>query len=238
MGWTSDDDIPHKEALWQRLVSAYPQTGLWPIAIASAKAWDYQSPFGAEGWPRHWANPFQIPTDAFNSLDMDDRGGTDPEYYSRSDFIETVSCDLPWAPTLTLAPGTQLPTQPFAQLTAFRREPERIALVPCSRPSDAVMRLGFGIPNSDVTPGILTGVLRSWESRFGVVPALLDVGWTEFHVITPPTSITASRQLAEEIIALADDSWMQGGFNTVEGKVPMSAPDTMTRSHHWAIWWD
>lgn len=81
--------------------------------------------------------------------------------------------------------------------------PERLTLVACRRPADAPLILDLGIPNDGVSPGMLTGVLSSWEERFGLVPERLYPAWTSFQALAPPTTHESIELLAGELCSFA-----------------------------------
>lgn len=170
--------------------------------------------------------------DAANTPDRQDYLDDAPGYSFRELMAEFGVTDT----DRTLAEASKIPAAPLLGLVAPAPH-ERVTLVACRRPADAVLLLDFGVPNDNATPGIFAGVLRSWEERFGVVPVLLDPGWTAFQVLAPPTTEGQIDRLAAEVFAFAADTAVQGGLHSVYGE-PSLAVRELVQSKQWLIWWD
>ena len=239
LGWES---APELEAdlskLWLRCAQSFPSTGLWPICdtgpLRPFRAWDLGRTDTGEPF---WLAPYALPTDVYDAVNTADRedyfrdGGDDP------DFFLTLLQDFGLAQTgMQLAEAERMPTDPLSGLLP-PPPPQRLTLVACRRPADAALLLDFGIPNDAVTPGIITGVLRSWETRFGVVPVTLDLAWTAFQVLAPPTEATQIDRLATEVFSFASDTGIQSGFHPGHLDRQCDAR-SMVQSREWLIWWD
>jgi len=175
-----------------------------------------------------------------------------PEMTDELDSESPWSTSLPsyvaefvsWVPHLELASPSALPDDVLGSLGPAPYS-EQLVLVPCHRPADAPLALDFGIPNGGITPGIMTGVLRSWEQRFGLVPVELALEWTGFQVVAPPKDQATIERLAEEVIIFAWDSVCQGGIHASDDTTrnlfyetaEMQPVDFVTK-HNWGIWWD
>lgn len=193
---------------------------------------------GTDDRRTRWLDPYAVPSDVYDAANTPDR-----RYYFHDDggsgFFRELMNDCGFEEAdMKLARASTLPADPLGRLTT-PENPDRLTLVACRRPADAVLLLDFGVANDAATPGIVTGVLRSWESRFGAVPVRLDAAWTSFQVIAPPTDPTQVERLAAEIFCFAVDSAIQGGFylRTPDGPARASAQE-LARSHEWLIWWD
>ncbi|MDR0592544.1 MAG: DUF4253 domain-containing protein [Bifidobacteriaceae bacterium] len=138
--------------------------------------------------------------------------------------------------SLTLATGPPMPADILSRL-AVPAQPERLSLLACRRPADAVFILDFGVANDDAPPGLFAGVLRSWEARFGAVPVMLTVAWTAFQVLSPPVDAMDVDRLAGEVITFAEDSAAQGGFY-VRHPDHRAGVRELVQSREWLIWWD
>ncbi len=189
------------------------------------------------GRPAVLAGAYALPSDAYDAYNIADRRD-----YFQSPRDEPASfgellADLGLKDTSrTPAEGSPIPENPLSRLVA-PDAPERLTLAACQRPADAVLILDFGVANGHATPGIFVGVLRSWETGFGVLPVKLDSDWTQFQVLAPPADVTAIERPASEVTAFAIDSASRGGFHTPDRDRRVS-PQAMVQSRHWLIWWD
>lgn len=112
-----------------------------------------------------------------------------------------------------------------------------MTLAACRRPADAPLILDFGVANDDATPGMFTGVLRSWETRFGLVPVILTPDWTLLQVVSPPSDLVDIERLSAEVFTFANDSALQGRFHIDDRRHAVPVQE-MVRSREWLIWWD
>lgn len=239
LGWESRESDRDLADLWLTCARKFPMTGLWPICDANElspmRCWDCVSDDGKPDW----LDPYAIPTDVYDVVNVADRVGyfcdphDEPELYL--ELLE--DCGIKDT-SLTLARATPMPANPLSLLATPDGfyAPKSLTLVACRRPSDSVLLLDFGVPNAAATPGIFAGVLRSWEQRFGVVPVMLNPGWTSFQVLAPPTQEFEVERLATEVVSFAEDSAAQGGIHIWFGD--NVTPQEVARSREWLIWWD
>lgn len=237
LGWVStpgsDADLGE---VWLRCARSFPATGLWPIcdtvALRPGRAWDHVE---VDGRPI-WRDPYAVPSDVYDAANTADRqdyfDGPDGELDHRELLAEFGLAEA----DRRLPEASVMPADLLRRLVA-PVPPRRLTLVACRRPSDAVLLLDFGVANDDATPGIFVGVLRSWETRFGVVPVMLDLAWTGFQVLAPPADGTQIDRLAAEVFSFATDTGVQGGFHRRYGDRAGDAR-SMVQSSQWLIWWD
>ncbi len=244
LAWMSAVGQEGLAELWLRCAKQFPETGLWPVLndrrwlkedpepFDTNRGWEF---LGNNGKP-YWRAPYAVPDDVYDAFNLPDRENYfgDPDWLPVSFHNRMNEIDLR-VTDMELADASSIPTDALARLTTPRNA-EQLTLVACRRPADSVLILDFGVANGDATLGIFCGVLRSWETRFGVVPVMLQPAWTAFQVLAPPTDDLTIDRLAAEIYSFAQDSAIQGGFYT--------APDTrvterqLAQSHSWLIWWD
>lgn len=179
--WRTDAPVPDALALADRLIQAFPATGLWPVL------W---------GWPDE-------PPDAYCHGAIDLRTiETDP-----AAVLRAASED----PFPGLAPGNPpgaVSIADIAEPLELLQAEQGIAaewsllLVPCNRPGDALAVLGHEFCTG-FTPAQLASVTRSWEERFSAVLVALDPTLTVFAVGAPPRSSEQALGLEAELSAAA-----------------------------------
>jgi len=242
-GWLCDADKEHSAGWWLTWAQCFTETGLWPIGTFNPR-WEEWG-LGTQRWGEPWDHhPYRIPSDVLaNAQEFRDEN---PDWFDGddSDSIEDEAADyVTWPPHLELAAPSVLPDDLLSTLGPVPYS-EQLVLVPCHRPADAPLALDFGIPNEGITPGIMTGVLRSWEQRFGLVPVEFAVEWTGFQVVAPPTDRAAIERLAEEVTIFAIDSVSQGGIHASDDTTQhlfytdFTSPDVFVTKRNWGIWWD
>jgi Domain of unknown function (DUF4253) len=107
-----------------------------------------------------------------------------------------------------------------------------LALVPVTRPADALGAIGFsGAVNYDYAPGDLSAVLRSWEQRFDAILVGVGLDTAFVAVRRPPAGQVALRVAAEHFVFAPDSVWQgTGSLRKLAGEV--------RGSRAWAFWWD
>lgn len=240
LGWTSSPDANcDLGELWLACARQFPHTGLWPICdtafpLKPGRGWHLLEETDGRS---HWSNPYEMPSDVYDAANTADRGDYFDYFDDEPDFFREMMQECGLKETdMTLADASVFPEDPLGLLTV-PDAPKSLTLVACRRPADAVLLLDFGVANDDATPGIFAGVLRSWETRFGVVPVMLHPAWTAFQVLAPPTDQTQIERLASEVFSFATDSAGQGGFHHAYGG-PSVSEQELVRSREWLIWWD
>jgi Domain of unknown function (DUF4253) len=97
------------------------------------------------------------------------------------------------------APASVLPDvlgDPFAAVNVLPR-PRWLLLVSCNRPADVGAVLDS--VHSSIPHPVLTGLLRSWEERFGMIPVQIDAASVTLHISAPPTTLEQAEALVAEI---------------------------------------
>jgi hypothetical protein len=192
--WISDESPEDLAATATALVTAFPTTGLWPLA------WQ---------WDRHEVTGYLHGT-AVGGL------GALPE---PSDVFDRAwHAFVPWGrgpggePFPGLARGASWQSNPPGREAPFRevidnpdrvewRQRPRLLLVPCNRPADVLAITGWDF--SAIPAPVLTAVFRSWEERFAAVPVALDPSGVSLFVGAAPDDDVQAARLAAEHYAIA-----------------------------------
>jgi hypothetical protein len=202
--WCSDELVETAIALASALAGAFSATGLWPLLWTHLDGpTGYMSGVGELDWVEG----------------VDAAGLLGREWAARPprpEWVEPLGVAFPG-----LAPPIDrdltLHFDPFETLKAHRLalgEPlaARLLVVPCNRPADALIAVGFGgvqLPSEH-----LSAIVRSWEERFGAVATLLEPGGTVLCVEAPPRTFPAALAIAAEHFAVApqDDAGRPGAL--------------------------
>jgi len=111
--------------------------------------------------------------------------------------------------------------------------PAHLALVPVTRPADAVAALGWtGAINYGEDVAMLSAVLRSWEDRFGARLVMLFRSTLWLSVAAPPRTERACLAVAAEHFSFCPD---------VDGEDPRPLAEyaaTLRGCRWWRFWWD
>lgn len=108
-----------------------------------------------------------------------------------------------------------------------------LAIVPASRPADAVALLGWrGTCNRHDDLAGLSAVLRSWEDRFGAVLVRLDFTTMWLSVASPPLTAQECRAVAAEHFAFCPD------VDSEEPRPLRQYAATLAGRGWWRFWWD
>ena len=211
VAWATEPGADLRD-LWARLVTQFPQTGLWPVMGSTAGGLG-----GAEWRNGDLDGPAGEPGDA--AAVLCDRGGVGEQ----DDRASSAQCRQ-------LASGMHQPGQ-----AVTLRAPDAIAellLVPALRPADVPWRIGWwGSINYDLSGADLSAVLRSWEDRFGAVLTGLTLDVMLLQVASPPTAQPNIDLVAREFYSFCPDIVDQG-VGELEALYPVVAgPD-------WGFWWD
>ena len=162
--------------MWERLVSAFPETGLWPMVLDSL---DFDQPWRGGEFGFTAAGEPAIPIDALVVFEQ-------------------------WSPgtVLTLASGSSGPAPPELSIPRTGGILTTLGLVPVQRPADVTLVLGWGGDgNYDRLPADNASVFRSWEDRFGAYVIRLGLADVGLWVDRPPTEPEQARLLALEHFA-------------------------------------
>ncbi|SPF68036.1 Hypothetical protein PROPJV5_0993 [Propionibacterium ruminifibrarum] len=169
LGYRIADKTEPLCGLWLRCAKQFPSTGLWPILSRTSYKWESVS-FGERHWTQHyWRAPYRTARSAFDTWCLPDRLGDD-ESWTADDEREALRDAFGWEPHWEEAEPSPQPEHALRLLTRPYQMAVMLLLVACHRPSRVQSILDFGVPNDSATPGMLAGILPSWELRFGVVP--------------------------------------------------------------------
>lgn len=148
--WCSRKPVADIEQTSQRLMLAFPQTGIWPLCWCHPE--DPEAYMGGHG-----------NLDAIEEVDvlalMRAGWGRFTDGRPLGSFTAF--------PGLAHASNTDN-NHTGRTLRSDVEEEARLLLVPCNRPADSITQLG-GIA-AEVDPPQCSAILRSWEERFGAVP--------------------------------------------------------------------
>ncbi|MEZ5088556.1 MAG: DUF4253 domain-containing protein [Micropruina sp.] len=218
--WMSAGHQEDPTELWWRLARAFPETGLWPLVAQTLD--DPRTP------GRPWS-------------DGELSDPTEPTRSAERFFAETLPAQPPGPnpygesrypggfPGLADALRAE---SGVVRLPRLQLPPGDILLVPATRPADVLSRLGW-LGATNVHPsGDLTAVLRSWEDRFGTVPAVLgfDVLGTISEAV--PSAGEQLGRLVAEHYAFCPDNVDQGTDDLEE------YGEEIAGSEAWFFWWD
>jgi hypothetical protein len=98
-----------------------------------------------------------------------------------------------------------------------RQPGQRLGLLRCRRPADAVALAGWLGAINVTGPAEVAAVLRSWDERFGVVLAGLGFDTLTLLIPHPPVDEHRALPIAAEIAALCPDALWQGPATTLSG---------------------
>ncbi len=127
---------------------------------------------------------------------------------------------------------TEDPTVAAARMATGRMS-AHLALVPVSRPADTVTALGWTGPcNYQEDLAGMSGVLRSWEDRFGALVVQMDTSTLWVSVAAPPRTVDQCHRVAAEHFSFCRDvDW--------EDPRPLRRyADTLRGNGTWRFWWD
>lgn len=219
VAWVTDQAADHGE-LWARLLTAFPETGLWPMA-ASGLGDSLDRPWfdGELGGPEQPAadaeTVLRARVEAAAELQAD-YGPPEPQEAWKVEWAGLAAATAP-ATAIDLQP----PDEPFGLL-----------LVPVRRPADVPAAIGWwGPTNHDLGGGELTAVLRSWEDRFGAVLTTIGFDTLELTVGQPPDD-------AENVVLLAREHYQVCPEGVDEGAQGIETSTGMLTTNHWYFWWD
>lgn len=213
VAWLIDKPKDGK-ALWTRLVSEFPTTGLWPV-VADGLYGDINRPWRDGELSGPSAEIVDAEAVLLNNLaDMADDEASDHE---------------PWRNEMGPMSTATREAGPIDLPVPF--EVDALLLVPVTRPADVPAQLGWlGPINYDLRGCDVSAVLRSWEDRFGAVLVALGFDALTLHVDAPPVGENATRA-AHEWYAFCPDSIDQG----------VGSMEALTEAVHdntWWFWWD
>lgn len=257
--WLSDAAPEPDDVAWAR--AAYPVTGLWPLLLG-ADAADGRLNVGhscAHVPPDQCSSTSALYPFLFGAIDSDRRHA--PEAADAEQILSSLWPGQlaefgntavpapegrsshgapPTPPWPGLAPARPLPAEPvrFADGMAEYLLAEgwlgrpRLALVPCSSSSEALISLRL-VPagNAPATDDIVA-VFRSWEQRFGTRLIGMKPDALYVSVVAAPQDRAQATRVAYEHFALDADIVFQGS-DSFHGYV-----DELIDVNLWTFWWD
>jgi hypothetical protein len=134
-----------------------------------------------------------------------------------------------------LQPALASAEDPVDAAARMAADPGRayLAIVPVTRPADAVAAVGWtGACNYQEDLSGMSAVLRSWEERFGAMLVRMDSSTLWLSVAAPPrTADECQRVAAEHFTFCRDVDW--------EDPRPLRTyASTLLGSPRWRFWWD
>jgi hypothetical protein len=237
VAWVTDEGWNDAFSVARELVTAFPETGLWPCLWLDPDR------------PASYCSPLPRPT----AIDA-----------ARTETILRGQWQRRPPQAAWVAPlGTRWPG--LAQATTARPEPfdaflqlelwqsafaesvpneltPRLMLVPCTHPADAVaaMHLICGTELGVTNPGDVSSVLRSWERRFAAVLVGASPGAITLAVGAPPRSPERALSIAAEQFALAprEDAGAPGALETAAQELLAGNPPyTQSGRNIWTLGW-
>lgn len=215
-------------AAYADVLASFPTTGLWPLVVTGLDE-KVEIP-----WLTGELNPKEY--EHFYPTDVLRKGWSDAMPIAEEEFDADT-----YRPYSRAWPGLASPWASRPELTSIRPvalwknvgPSARLAVVPVTRPADAVGRLGWtGAVNYDLDPWAISAVLRSWEDRFGIV--LVGMGFDTLTFHNPEASSDDQQlvTLAAELFALCSDSVHQGA-----GSI-QSLAASLRGNDYFSLWWD
>lgn len=229
VAWATVQDVPDAGRVWAALCDARQQTGLVPFLLA-----------GLDGTARPWdSGELDFPADTAELDHMDAASVLAALWDGKTEdweHVESIGATAPFSRQFPgLAPASEQQLDPGQIRGVLSSLPAaRIGLVPATRPADVLPLIGW--TPSDQSPDALpvAAILRSWEDRFGA--RLLEVGFEDLRLLVerPPHGFDATRRVAAEHYAFADECDGCGSVSYV-AEIYRSLLD---QPAVWQFWWD
>jgi hypothetical protein len=236
--WATDDKLADAGRLWWAL--RQDGTGLFPVLL------DSLDPGARPGRRRPWDRQ----DDLFRSDAVVPGGAADIEEVVEEMFWDTWE-DNDWSrearEPFASFPGLA-PPQPISlraadiEAAVARQAPAWLGLVPAGRTADVPLAVGwFGTSDAFScdwgrwdAPGAVTGLLRSWEDRFGA--RVLRLGYASMHLLVerPPVTHEESLGVAAELFGVSSGVLTDHGYVSTLRRIA----GQIHRSALWRFWWD
>ncbi|MBW1598844.1 DUF4253 domain-containing protein [Streptomyces sp. JJ38] len=222
-------DAPATRGQWSALEAGCRAVGLLPVLVDVG---GHRG--GPEGWDLMCGN-LSYPED-FEAEDI------------LADYWNALPQGGPTAPSGRAWPGLAPARRPDADPDALAaetadtlldgdtllREPH-LALVPAERNADVLAAIGWtGSLNHEDDPGVLSAVLRSWETRFGTRVVALTADQLTLSVAAPPTTPAEAEAVAAEHLAFCPD----GVTRHHRTNLHTYAAEAVRTRRTWAFRWD
>lgn len=189
--WETSRSAADAVGLASKLAGAFPRTGLWPVL------WSF--PDEPSSYMDGPDGESEIP-----GINVQRSLRTLWQRYSRQGPPFSGSFDR-----LARASQQHRFRNPFSifasqeqQLDPNDRGRYRLLLIPCHRPADAIAAVGLELSGL-IGDGLISAVLRSWESRFGATVVEFGAGRLVLAVNAPPRDATNASRLAREFFVLS-----------------------------------
>ncbi|MGW2717991.1 DUF4253 domain-containing protein [Streptomyces sp. NPDC001492] len=209
--WMSDGTLLDADEWWRRLYADRSRTGLYPVLLAYPEDM-YEFNVGgdeqvdAAAYFRDAWRPSSWPSfPAWPGLAVPAAAGADPDVCAGEEAAEVVRED----------------------------RARCLALVRAERGSDVPSALDWPGMCNHMGKDELSGVLRSWEDRFGA--RLVGFGHADLYLsaAVPPKDLHEAHVLAAEHY-LACPDWFHNNFDDWED----TYPEELLTSRQWRLWWD
>ncbi|MER5433972.1 DUF4253 domain-containing protein [Streptomyces sp. NPDC002588] len=209
--WMSERKLLDADVWWQRLYAERARTGLYPVLL------------------EYTEDTYEFKTDG--------DGPVDAAAYLRGEWNPRSWPVFPEWPGLA-APASTGPDPDLCAAeaaTAVVREDRArcLALVQAERGSDVPVVLGWPGMGNHMTADELSGVLRSWEDRFGARLVGLTHGETLLSAAAPPRDLHEAHVLACEHYLACPDVF-HNNFDDWENTYPQE----LLTLRRWRFWWD
>ena len=220
--WRSDRPVMDLPARWAALARAFPETGLWPLAVESSIGIDRLGEMLMDIPRSTGADPFQLLRRWWHS-NVEGDGDVDEEDETLSPFGQAFP---------GLAPRTPGPRP--VSIEPFVHDLEgHLGLVAVERPARVPDAIGWmGPANYDLNPNEQSAILDTWEDRFDAYLVGLGFDTLTLAVGRPPTDIDAALAIAAEHFAFCPDDIWQG-----VGSISEYA-ESIVDANRWDFWWD
>jgi hypothetical protein len=258
--WLSDTAPGPDDVAWAR--AAYPVTGLWPLLLGAHAADERTSAGQscADAPPDRHASTSALYPYLFGGIDSDrwrvpevgdaeqilsgywpgqlaEFGDTEPPAPEARVLDGAPAAPRPWP---GLAPAQAPPADPgcFANgmteylLAEGWLSRPRLALVPCSSSSEALISLRLVLAGNAPATDDVVAVLRSWEQRFGARLIGLKPDALYLSVAAAPQDRAQATRVAYEHFALDADIVFQGSGSFRD------YADELIDVNMWSLWWD
>lgn len=207
------------------LVAAFPETGLWPLALD-----------GLDGQAdRPWLVGELDPSMA-SSPEGHDAGVVLKGWWAAGFPMEDEEGEEAYSPFGAAFPGLALGAAGADESEVDFADVEidgRLGLVSVTRPADVPAALGWlGPINAFDDMGPLSAVLRSWEDRFGAFVIGMGFDTLMLYVAHPPKTAREALAIAAEHAAVCSDNIQQGA-----GSIEAYAEELL-ENPVWSFWWD
>ena len=222
--WISREPLPTTPTLWKRLAAAFPDTGLWPLAIPVA---------GTDGSVDWFEHATGREADAIDP-DADAAAGRDVADRIRERLSESLDGGTPLRSTDLLrashvARGELMSGQgrrTDALTFAFHAVgAARLALAPARRPGDVIHALAWpGASAAGIPTDELAEIVASWEERYAALLVGLGEGSLVFAVLRPPSTLDEAVEVVAEHHALCPDEAAQWGDDLKAAELLVDAP--------------